>query len=212
MTTNNTPAIQTVVSYQTRDGERFNSLPEAQTHARTQWFEAIITTASKENPEFARLDRDLLIKFLFSTGAHLAHAINNGLSPAPLAPSVVVTNTPRPGEPETARVREPVHQPVHPSVVRPNPAGPVPQEPILTRPAAQPPIPAARADASPPRGAAEVLMNAAQRGLASIRGERDPGFPPQTKPVEPEINDHLEAELSEAMANGFTGARRKEVY
>lgn len=189
--TTQTPIIQTVPAYQTRDGEKFHTLEAAQTHAKTRWFEAIIQNACKGHPDYARLDRDLLVKFLFETGAQITGAVQSPLNPAPIAAPAPAT--------------------------KPAEAQPVAQEKPRTYEAA---IPAARVDASPAQTVADKLMGAAERGLSMVRKpvERpvdpgfvrpDPGFPPRTSPVEVDLEAELakfaEEEMPSGLSRGFRG-------
>ena len=89
--------IATVPAYQTVDGQRFHDLGEAQTHTRRELFAAIRARACRGNPEFARLDKDLLIDFLMENGSMIGGASREPFNPIPMqrpeaaAPSAVKT-------------------------------------------------------------------------------------------------------------------------
>ena len=91
--------IKIAPSYTAADGKRFLDLAEAQTHTRDRMLESAIVLATKQNPEFARLDKPLLKEFLLLSGAVVGQIMAEKLEPlAP--PQVHVTNTPRAGESE----------------------------------------------------------------------------------------------------------------
>lgn len=98
-------AIRTVAAYETVDGQKFHSATEAQEHTRFFLIDSIISSAVKGDPQFARLDPDLLRNFCRKYGAHLGNVMGEPFKPLPMAPAtggvvanVTVTNTTRPGE------------------------------------------------------------------------------------------------------------------
>lgn len=78
--------VQTVLAYATADGERFHSVEDAQLHTRKELYKALHARACRDNPEFARLDKDLLVDLLLHSGSYFAKAITNAFEPLPLAP------------------------------------------------------------------------------------------------------------------------------
>jgi hypothetical protein len=53
-----------IQAYQTSDGNRFYDVELARQHARTLLFHRLVVDAVRANPQFARLDPELLIEFL----------------------------------------------------------------------------------------------------------------------------------------------------
>lgn len=81
--------IATVPAYLTRDGQRFHTAAEAQAHTRARMVDAVINSAIKANPEFAKLDRPLLAEFCLLAGAQMGAVMAEPLTPAVPAPKAV---------------------------------------------------------------------------------------------------------------------------
>lgn len=92
--------IKVVPAFQAADGTRFHDVEEAQKFTRDNMLKATISAAVKQNPQFAKLDAELLREFLLMTGKHVGAVMAEPLTPVSTtpAPAVTVTNTPRPGE------------------------------------------------------------------------------------------------------------------
>lgn len=73
--------IKTVAAFEAADGTKFHSLGEAQDFTRRKMVEAGIETAIKANPQFARLDKPLLVDFLLMTGRHMGAVMAEPLAP-----------------------------------------------------------------------------------------------------------------------------------
>lgn len=77
-------AVKTVIAFEAHDGQKFHSLGEAQIHTRTELFRHIYRVRCAARPEFARLDQDLLVEFLFASTPILAQAMTEPFNPMPL--------------------------------------------------------------------------------------------------------------------------------
>jgi hypothetical protein len=85
--------LQTIVAYQAKDGKQFFDLAESQTYARRQMHGGIYNAALKHDPNFAKLDKELVIDMLMLFGKHFAKVAQDPLEPAALdakEPVVVV--------------------------------------------------------------------------------------------------------------------------
>ena len=69
-----------ITAFRTVDGEQFFNEDAARTHERTYGMLGVIERAVKADPDFARLDRDLLLAFLLKHGAVAAKV---ALAPIP---------------------------------------------------------------------------------------------------------------------------------
>jgi len=89
--------IKTVSAYEAADGVKFHDLVDAQGYTRRQMLTAVLQRATKENPQFARLDVELMIALCLHSGQLIGAVMSEPLSPtgAPTA------EPPRP-EPEFA--------------------------------------------------------------------------------------------------------------
>lgn len=104
--------IKLVPAFQAADGTRFHDVDEARKFTRDNMLKATISGAVKHNPQFAKLDPELLREFLLLTGKHVGAVMAEPLDVIdPVAQAqVTVTNTPRAGETEeqaAARLRVP---------------------------------------------------------------------------------------------------------
>jgi hypothetical protein len=92
--------IKVVPAFQAADGTRFHDVEEAQKFTRDNMLKATISAAVKQNPQFAKLDPELLREFLLLTGKHVGAVMAEPLLPLSdtPTPAVTVTNTPRAGE------------------------------------------------------------------------------------------------------------------
>ena len=104
--------IKLVPAFQAADGTRFHDVEEARKFTRDNMLKATISAAVKQNPQFAKLDPELLREFLLMTGKHVGAVMAEPLdvfNPASAAATeVTVTNTVRAGETEeqaAARLR-----------------------------------------------------------------------------------------------------------
>ena len=77
-------AIRTVAAYQTVDGQKFHTAAEAQEHTRLFLLDSIISAATKADPQFARLDHDLLRKFCRAFGKHVGEVTTEPFEPLPV--------------------------------------------------------------------------------------------------------------------------------
>ena len=85
--------IKTVAAYQAADGTKFHNLAEAQDFTRIKMVESAIDLAIKQNAQFSRLDRKLLIDFLLLSGDVVGKIMAEPLAPS----SAAVVLTPKEG-------------------------------------------------------------------------------------------------------------------
>ena len=90
--------IKTVAAFQAADGTRFHDLPAAQAFTRNKMLESAIDLAVKQNAQFTRLDRKLLLEFLLLSGEVVGKIMAEPLAPTEPARPVTVTNTVSTGE------------------------------------------------------------------------------------------------------------------
>lgn len=94
--------IKLVPAYEAADGTRFHDVDEARKFTRDNMLKATISGAVKHNPQFAKLDPELLREFLLLTGKHVGAVMAEPLDvfnpSSAAATEVTVTNTPRAGE------------------------------------------------------------------------------------------------------------------
>jgi hypothetical protein len=83
--------IQIVPAFQAADGKRFHEAEEARSYTRDNMLNAVISAATKERPEFAKLDPTLLREFLLRVGKHVGAVMAEPLTPVdPNSPTVAV--------------------------------------------------------------------------------------------------------------------------
>lgn len=76
--------IQTNPVYTTLDGEHFFDKEQARHHAQGLLFGAAIDAGVEHNPQFARLDRDLMIQFMRTFGTRIGEMARDPLHIAPI--------------------------------------------------------------------------------------------------------------------------------
>ncbi len=81
--------IKVVPAYQTADGKKFHEPAEAQSYTRNAMLDSVISAATKERPEFAKLEPVLLRDFLLRVGKHVGAVMAE-----PLEPQAIVNTTP----------------------------------------------------------------------------------------------------------------------
>lgn len=101
--TPNMDVIQTVLAFQTSDGERFHDLTQAQGHARRRLIDGLYLHAAKQDVAFAALPRELMIDFLMKHSKDVAKVHSLTLAPealtgeeARLAGASAITRAERP--------------------------------------------------------------------------------------------------------------------
>lgn len=76
--------IQTVLAYKTGDGQRFHDLEEARNHTRRSLLGFRYDKLCKEDPNFAKLDRDLFVEACYRSGTLIGEIMRDTLSPKSL--------------------------------------------------------------------------------------------------------------------------------
>jgi hypothetical protein len=79
--------IQTILGYQTADGEQFHDLGAAQTHTRSLLHKSIHDHAIKQDTRFALLDKALLLDFLMAYDRVVAGVVAERFAPEPVSQS-----------------------------------------------------------------------------------------------------------------------------
>lgn len=87
-------ALQTSVAFTAFDGKQFHDLAEARTHVRGELYTRVLADACRDKPDFARLDKDLLVEFLMTHGPRLAKIAVDPFNPAPLPQEKPATQQP----------------------------------------------------------------------------------------------------------------------
>lgn len=82
--------IKTIAAFQAADGTKFHDLAEAQSFTRNKMIESAIDLAIKQNAQFSRLDRKLLIDFLLLSGEVVGKIMAEPLAPTVPASAGVV--------------------------------------------------------------------------------------------------------------------------
>jgi hypothetical protein len=98
--------VQTILAYQTVDGQKFFTPAEAREHTRNELYKAIIAQETNKRPEFARLDPALLLDFIRAASPYLPGAIAAPFDPAPLP-----TARPAPAQPAAPAAAIPAARP-----------------------------------------------------------------------------------------------------
>lgn len=76
--------MKKIIAYETPDKQRFFDENEARNHERRYNFGNQIDTAVRSNPQFARLDRDLLIDYFMQHGSTIGKLADSPISPEEL--------------------------------------------------------------------------------------------------------------------------------
>lgn len=76
--------MKKIIAYETPDKQRFFDENEARNHERRYDFGNQIDTAVRSNPQFARLDRDLLIDYFMQHGSTIGKLADSPISPEEL--------------------------------------------------------------------------------------------------------------------------------
>lgn len=76
--------IQTVLAYKTGDGQKFHDLEEARNHTRKSLLGLQYDKLCKEDPNFAKMDRDLFVEACYRSGTLIGEIMRDALSPKSL--------------------------------------------------------------------------------------------------------------------------------
>lgn len=76
--------MRKIIAYETPDNQRFFNEAEARTHERRYDFGNQIDTAVRSEPQFARLDRGLLIDYFMKHGSTIGKLADSPIAPQEL--------------------------------------------------------------------------------------------------------------------------------